>query len=161
MNTVKQLHTSTATSILTTKSTYRSLRAQRLSERPVQWSVGSIFWKVLRLKIVVTLRVIKWKLEGYLLYEVEVHVRIRRIEAGLSHFLYPLFTDFGCLLHGSNWESTTAHLRVELNVFRKLSGWMVGICGLYEWGGASVGGGLQSVFPDTSGFNARSPHCEK
>jgi hypothetical protein len=35
MNTVKQQHTSTATSILTTKSTYRSLSAQRLSERTV------------------------------------------------------------------------------------------------------------------------------
>jgi hypothetical protein len=36
MNTVKQQHTSTATSILTTKSTYRSLSAQRLSERTVK-----------------------------------------------------------------------------------------------------------------------------
>jgi hypothetical protein len=35
LNTVKQQHTSTATSILTTKSTYRSLSAQRLSERNV------------------------------------------------------------------------------------------------------------------------------
>jgi hypothetical protein len=36
---VKQQHTSTATSILTTKSTYRNLSAQRLSERTVlqQW----------------------------------------------------------------------------------------------------------------------------
>jgi hypothetical protein len=33
---VKQQHTSTATSILTTKSTYRSPSAQRLSERTVQ-----------------------------------------------------------------------------------------------------------------------------
>jgi hydroxyacyl-ACP dehydratase HTD2-like protein with hotdog domain len=33
---VKQQHTSTATSILTTKSTYRSLSAQRLSERTVE-----------------------------------------------------------------------------------------------------------------------------
>jgi hypothetical protein len=32
---VKKQHTSTATSILTTKSTYRSLSAQRLSERQV------------------------------------------------------------------------------------------------------------------------------
>jgi hypothetical protein len=32
---VKQQHTSTATSILTTKSTYRNLSAQRLSERTV------------------------------------------------------------------------------------------------------------------------------
>jgi hypothetical protein len=46
--------------------------------------VGSIFWEVLRLKIVFILRVIKWKRDKYLLYEVEVHVRIRRIEAGLS-----------------------------------------------------------------------------
>jgi hypothetical protein len=35
MNTVKQQHTVTATSILTTKSTYRSLNAQPLSERKV------------------------------------------------------------------------------------------------------------------------------
>jgi hypothetical protein len=35
LKTVKQQHTSTATSILTTKSTYRSLSAQRLSERTV------------------------------------------------------------------------------------------------------------------------------
>jgi hypothetical protein len=33
---VKQQHTSTATSILITKSTYRSLSAQRLSERTVE-----------------------------------------------------------------------------------------------------------------------------
>jgi hypothetical protein len=48
------------------------------------------------------------------------------------HFLFPLFTEIGCLLRGSNWESTTAHLRVELNVFRKLWGWLVEICGLCE-----------------------------
>jgi hypothetical protein len=35
LNTVKQQQTSTATSILTMKSTYRSLGAQRLSERTV------------------------------------------------------------------------------------------------------------------------------
>jgi hypothetical protein len=35
LNTMKQQHTSTETSILTTKSTYRSLRAQRLFERTV------------------------------------------------------------------------------------------------------------------------------
>jgi hypothetical protein len=35
MNTVKQQHTATGTSILTTKSTYRSLSAQRLSEHTV------------------------------------------------------------------------------------------------------------------------------
>jgi hypothetical protein len=40
---VKQQHTSTATSILTTKSTYRSLSAQRLSERTVlgMWRIKS------------------------------------------------------------------------------------------------------------------------
>jgi hypothetical protein len=37
---VKQQHTSTATSILTTKSTYRSLTAQRLSERTVPINNG-------------------------------------------------------------------------------------------------------------------------
>jgi hypothetical protein len=36
LNTVKQQHTSTATSMLTTYSTYRSLSAQRLSERTVE-----------------------------------------------------------------------------------------------------------------------------
>jgi hypothetical protein len=48
MNMVKQQHTSTATSILTTESTYRNLSAQRLSERTVQalrmfwwWKYGS------------------------------------------------------------------------------------------------------------------------
>jgi hypothetical protein len=35
LNTVKQHHTSTPTSILTTKTTYCSLSAQRLSERTV------------------------------------------------------------------------------------------------------------------------------
>jgi hypothetical protein len=35
LNTVKQQHTSTATLKLTTKSTYRSLSAQRLSERTI------------------------------------------------------------------------------------------------------------------------------
>jgi hypothetical protein len=35
LNAVKQQHTSTATSVLTTKSTYRSLSAQRLSESTV------------------------------------------------------------------------------------------------------------------------------
>jgi hypothetical protein len=35
LNTVKQQHTSTATSILTTKSRYRSLSAQRISELTV------------------------------------------------------------------------------------------------------------------------------
>jgi hypothetical protein len=38
LNTVKHQHTSTATSILTTKSTYRSLTAQRLSERTLHRS---------------------------------------------------------------------------------------------------------------------------
>jgi hypothetical protein len=36
------------------------------------------------------------------------------------HFLFPLFTEFGCLLHDSNWESTTAHL--ELNVLAETLG---------------------------------------
>ena len=35
VNVTQQQHTSTATSILTTKSTYHSLSAQRLSERTV------------------------------------------------------------------------------------------------------------------------------
>jgi hypothetical protein len=35
LNTVKQQHTATATSVLTTKPTYRSLSAQRLPERTV------------------------------------------------------------------------------------------------------------------------------
>jgi hypothetical protein len=47
---VKQQHTSTATSILTTKSTCRSLSAQRVSERTVQLATcfGSyVYWTII------------------------------------------------------------------------------------------------------------------
>jgi hypothetical protein len=43
LNTVKQQHPSTATSILTTKSTNRSLSAQRLSERTVLFQLDICF----------------------------------------------------------------------------------------------------------------------
>jgi hypothetical protein len=56
---VKQQHTSTATLILTTKSAYRSLSTQRLSERTV-YEVLDVTWCVPILKTLWCLLVTSW-----------------------------------------------------------------------------------------------------